>query len=418
MPYTLKNALILDPRSGHFQKRADILIDRGVIQKISKTIKASGRVIDLPNLGISPGWIDMNVRINDPGFEYKETLDQTIDLAKKGGFTSIVTLPDTNPLIQTKDQINSLIQKGRKRNINIHPLAALTEDQKEERLNDLMDLMNSGAVGFSDSDSSHDPEIVSNALRYLDGSKGFLFAKPSDPSLSNGAQVNEGLMSTKLGFKGFSPESESLRLSRDLDLLRMNGGRIHFSGVSTVEGLKLIKKAKSEGFNVSCDVPAYLFFLDESNVEGYDTRFKLDPPLKPKKTIESMIRFIVDGTIDSISSFHSPQDIESRDLEFDLASFGGSFLETSFASFWVGAGKKIDKKLIPDLFSLNASKILGIDLPIIEKGSEVNLSVFQLGSKWNYEGQEGREYTDPMAGNAFNSRVLGTILGKETSLSY
>ena len=417
MPFTLKNALILDPRSGFFQKRADIFIDKGEISKISKNLRPKGKVIDEAGLAVSPGWVDMNVRINDPGFEYKETLESTLQQAKRGGFNRITTLPTTDPIIQTKDQVHSLIQKGKSLGVQVLPVCALSEDLKEEKLNDLHDLMNSGAAGFSDEDRSSDPEIISNALRYLDGSGGILFERATEPGLTDGAQVNEGLMSTRLGFKGFSIEAESVRISRDLDLVRMNGGKVHFYKVSTIEGLKLIKRGKSEGLNISCDVPAYLFFLDETLVDGYDTRYKLDPPLQPKKTRDAYSRFLLDGTIDAISSSHSPQDIESRDLEFDRASFGGRFLETCFPSFWTGVGKSIDRKLIPQLFSLGPASILNLELPIIEKGNKADLTIFQLGKNWDYSGEEGKEYSDPLAGSNFSARVIATISGNNLSLA-
>ncbi len=416
MPYTLKDALILDPRSRFFQKRVDVFIDKGKIRDISKDLKKKGKVIAEKGLCLSPGWIDMNVRINDPGYEFKESIAKTFELASKGGFTRLVTLPFTDPIIQSRDLILSLIEKGRSFGIHVHPLAALSQDFQDERLNDLQDLLTAGAVGFIDGRQKADPEMFANGLRYLNDREATIFSQTKDPELSRGAQVNEGLISTKLGMKGFSEEAETVHIRRDLDLLRMNGGRVHFPKLSTLEGLRLIKRAKSEGLKVSCDVPAYLFCLDESHLEGYATRYKLDPPLRSKKTIRGLSRFAEDGTIDAISSAHSPQDSESRDLEFDLASFGGRTLETCFPSFWTSTSQDLKKVKIAELFSLGPARILGLDMPIIEKDENAELTIFQNRFTWEYSGTRGHEYDDPFAGSEFHARLLGTINGLKSNL--
>jgi dihydroorotase len=416
MPTILKDALVLDPRSKFHKKRVDIHIDKGSIKKIAKNIKLKGKAIEEKNLCVSPGWFDLNVRINDPGFEFKETLEETFAQASIGGFTKILTLPATDPIIQSKDLVQNLVEKGNRLGIGVFPCAALTKDSKGEQLNDLKDLLEAGAVAFTDDINSDNTEIIAHTLQYLGDSEGILMSRPLDMGLANGFQVNEGIISTKLGLKGLAIEAESLRIARDIRLLKMNGGRLHFSKVSTPEGLNLIKKAKAEGLNLSCDVPFYLFCLDETRVGTYDTSFKLDPPLRSKKDMNGLSKFLLDGTIDGISSAHSPLDTESRDLEFDHASFGARTLATAFPAFWSAMNEGLKPEHIAEIFSLGPARVLGVEVPVIEKDAAVDLTIFQLNTKWDYKGQKGRSLDDPFSDSRFSSRVLGTIYKGQVKL--
>ncbi len=406
----------MDPRSKFNQKRVDIIIERGSITKISKQLRPKGKIVDPKNLCVSPGWIDLGTVVSDPGFEFKEVLSQTLDSASRGGFTGLVPLPKTNPVHQNKEQVENLINKGSAKGIDLYPIASLSKDNKGEQLNDLKDLISGGAIGFSDESFSDNPEILSHALRYLGDGNGLVVSLARDLDLSDQAQLNEGKMSTQLGLKGFPPEAEVIRVSRDLELLRLNGGRIHFHKVSSTEALKLIKKAKTEGLNVSCDVPSYIFSLDEEILVDYNARFKLDPPLKSKKEITGLIRFLENGTIDAISSGHSPQDIESKDLEFDLADFGGNTLESSFASFWSSLSEDLKKPMIAELFSLGPARILGLAKPKIEEGSDLDISLFQLNTNWDYDADRESRHSDPFDKTRFSARVIGTLKGSNQKI--
>ena len=335
MSLLLNSLIVSEPTSKFYNQKINILIGSdGIIKKISKRkiTNKTRRVIDCQSKKVSVGWIDFHSNFCDPGNEYKEDLNSGINLASKSGFVDILLSSDTNPVIQTKNDIIYIKNKSLNRLTSIHPTAAITKNSTGIEMNDIIDLYNSGAVAFSGGTSIiKNSELILKSLLYLDQIDGLYISKPNDFYLSKG-QVNDGINSNKVGLKGIPSISETIGIKRDLSILEYVGGKIHFSGISTKNSVELIKKAKSKGLNVTCDVPIYNLLLDDSKILNFETCYKVDPPLRTKEDMDSLIIGLEDGTIDVISSYHQPQDIDSKNVEFDKASFGIISLQTFYSN--------------------------------------------------------------------------------------
>jgi dihydroorotase len=284
MSFLLKSATIVDQHSTHHLSKKDILInDQGIIEKIGSIQKADAKVISSDNLMVSPGWFDLRANFCDPGYEYKEDLFNGLKLAAASGFTAVVPVPNTKPVIQNKNDINYLQRFNGQQTVKVYPSGAVTIDCKGSDLTEMLDMYHAGALVFTD---GHMPiwntDILVKTLMYLQKTGGLLINRPEDKHLTAFASMHEGEQSTVLGMKGMPSLSEEIMIIRDLNLLDYAGGRIHFSTISTEKAVKIIKKAKKKGTKVSCDVAAYQLVFDDSLLHDYDTNYKVNPPLREK----------------------------------------------------------------------------------------------------------------------------------------
>lgn len=411
MNILIKSAEILDPNSDFYKKTKNILIENGQIKKISDTNHKADLLIEGANLKVSGGWFDMRVSIKDPGFEHKEDIPSVAIAAASGGFTEIACLPNTRPVIQTKDVISYIKAKSQSEPVNIYPIAAVTIDGKGEEMTEMIDLHKSGAVAFSDGEKPvWHPDVLLKALQYIQTFQGLLINRPEEKKLSIGGQMNEGKVSTLLGLKGIPMLAEELMVERDIRVLEYTGGRIHFSLVSSPRSLDLIREAKKKKLNVTCDISAHHLTLDESLVVNFDTNFKVSPPLRSKEAINYFWKAIADDTIDAIVSDHNPQDIECKNLEFDLADFGVIGLETAFAAVNT-FNKKIKLDKIIEKISSGPRKILGIPDPVIKEGAMANLTVFDPDLEWTFSEKEikSKSKNSPYIGRRFKGKVIGVL---------
>lgn len=414
MALLVKNAHIIDPNSKWNGQTLSILIESGKITSIGNDVKASEAVVfDAEGAYISPGWFDMQAHFNDPGYEHKEDLQSGCQAAASGGFTGVLLLPNTKPVVQNKNAVSYITRDNDRRLVQLYATAAVTPDTQGEDLTEMYDLHTAGAAAFSDGlNPIWHTDILLKALQYLQPFNGLLINRPDDKMLSRFGQMHEGLNNTLLGMKGIPALAEELMIARDLELLRYAGGKIHFSNLSCAASVARIRKAKAEGLNVSCDVAAHqLYFTDEA-LMSYDTRYKVNPPLRGEIDRKALIEGLLDGTIDTIVSSHQPQDTESKFLEFDLAEFGMPAVQTVWQT--LNSLDALKPELVVEKLALNPRKILGITTPVIIEGQEANLSMFSTQGEFVLNEQNNRSKSpySPLMGQTLKGKVLGVIRGE------
>ena len=411
MTILIKAAEIIDPNSSYNGKKRNILIENGVIWKISEINHKADRVIEGDRLVVSPGWFDMRASINDPGFEHKEDITTVARAAAAGGFTELASLPNTQPIVQSKDVIAYIKQKASHTLVDIHPMAAVSLGTKGEEMTEMIDLHHAGAVAFSDGKSTiWHSDLFLKSLQYLQTFDGVLINRPFDRQLVVGGQMNEGKTSTMLGLKGLPKVAEEVVVERDLRLLEYTGGRLHISLVSSPVSLDFIREAKKKGLNVTCDISANLLCLDDSLLSGFDTNYKVNPPLRSKEDITQFWKALNDDTIDAIVTDHSPQDEESKNLEFDLAAFGIIGLETAFALL-NSTNKRLRLEKLISKISYNPREILKINHPVIEEGQAANITIFDPEAEWTFTHNhiQSRSKNTPFVGKKFKGKVVGVL---------
>lgn len=411
MNILIKSAEILDPNSDFYKKKKNILIENGQIKKISDIQHKADLIIEGENLKASIGWFDMRVSIKDPGFEHKEDIQSVSIAAAAGGFTEIACLPNTKPLIQSKDVISYIKGKSLSSLINIYPIASVTVDNKGEEMTEMMDLHYAGAVAFSDGNKPvWHPDVLLKALQYSQSFEGLLINRAEEKNLTQNGQMNEGKVSTQLGLRGIPMLAEELMIERDLRILEYTGGRIHFSLVSSPKSLDLIREAKKKGLNVTCDISAHHLSLDESMLVDFDTNLKVNPPLRNKNDIAFFWKAIADDTIDVIVSDHNPQDEESKNLEFDLADFGIIGLETAFSAMNT-SNKKVKLEKLIEKITVTPREILKLPISAISEGLPANITVFDPDIEWTFTSKDikSKSKNTPFVGKKFKGKVIGVF---------
>ena len=423
MSLILKSLLVFDLNSDFNSKKVNILIGNdGNIKKISsRSIKTSAaKTIDCNGMMVSPGWFDFRSNFCDPGYEHKEDLISGSYTAACSGFTDVLLMPNTNPVLQSKNDISYVKNKTLNELTSIHPCAALTKNTDGVELNEILDLDKAGAVAFTDGEKEiQNSDILYKSLLYMDQFDGLLINKPKDYNLSKLGMVNEGTSSTLTGIKGIPHIAEEIMIKRDLSILKYSGGKIHFSGISTKSSVDIIRKAKAEGLNVSCDVSIYNVLLDDSSILNFNTNYKLDPPLRTKEDIDALIEGLIDGTIDVISSYHQPQNIENKDVEFYSARYGMISLQTFFCNILI-LSNKIDLELLIPKFTTNPRKILNLPERVIKIGSPASLTIFDKNSSWDYnlENNLSKSSNSPWLDWSLRGMVFGVINSKKSIFNH
>jgi dihydroorotase len=411
MNILIKQAKILASNSPFYNKTMDILIEGGVIVEIKKAITPKGNIktIEGDELTVSNGWVDMQAVACDPGFEHKETLETLIKGAAAGGFTTVCIHNYNNPALHNKSQIEYILNKTENKLVNVLPFGTITVEGKGKDLAEMHDMKTSGAIGFSDyKHPIKDAGMVMRALQYSENINSFVVTFCDDESISHGGQINEGEISTSLGLKGIPVLAEELNLQRNLAILEYIGGKLHIPTISTKGSVDLLKKAKANGLNVTCGVAAVNLFLDDTSLTEFDTNYKVNPPLRAKKDVQALRNAVTTGVIDVIVSDHLPQDIESKDLEFDLADFGMINIQTAFSCALESLkDKNIDA--IVKTMSDNAYGILGLKMPVIEEGSTANLTLFSVNETTTLT--EKTNFSKSKNSPFFNKELAGKVIG-------
>lgn len=421
MKTLIKSAIIVDKKSKHHLKKRDLLLDKGRIVKIASSIDEDGlKTVSHKNLHVSPGWIDMRANFQDPGNEHKEDLESGMKAAAKGGFTSVVLMPSTDPAVSHKAQIEYLLNKAKGNVVRILPTGTLSQDCKGENLSEMYDMFRSGAVAFTDDKRSiNRTEMMSRGLDYARNFDGLVLSFPFDNGVNPGGMINEGKISVSLGMKGIPALAEELRLKRDIELLRYHGGRMHVSLISTEKSVEIIRQAKKEGLAITSGICAHQLFFTDEDLVSFDTRLKVLPPFRTKADIKALVKGLSDGTIDVICSDHSPEDIEAKKREFEHAAYGISSIETSFSTALTALEKKLDLEKNIAAISDNPRAVLGLEPVTIDEGAEVDLTLFDPSASVNFAASDfaSKSKNSPLLNKPLKGRVIGVARGKTSSWS-
>jgi dihydroorotase len=409
MNLLIKSATIIDPNSPFDQQTADILIEKGVITRIASQIDADGDMVEAEGKCVSPGFFDLNCNIGELGLETKEDLYTGTRAAAAGGFTGVALMPNTTPPVHSKAEIEYLLNRAQKNLVDVYPLGAISHKREGKDLAEMYDMYLSGAKAFTDGNRPvQDAGLMERALLYAQGFDAMVFSYPEDTAIAGKAKINEGEISTLMGMKGIPSLAEELMIARDLYLAEYTVSKIHFSTISTVRSVELIREAKRKGLEVTCDVAAHHLVLTDEALTGFDSQYKVKPPLRTQDDVDALIVGLKDGTIDAIVSQHTPHEIEFKDVEFEVAEYGMIGLQTAF-SLAIKAG--LDINLIVQKMAVSPREILNIDIPVIAEGQLANLVLFDKDEEWEYSAKNNRSKScnSPFIGQYLKGRVLLTI---------
>jgi dihydroorotase len=408
MNLLIKSATIVDPNSSFNQQVADILIKNGTITEISKAINADVEIFDATGKQLSPGFFDLNCNIGEPGLETKENLQTGTAAAAAGGFTGIALMPNTQPPVHSKSEVEYLLNRAKGNLVDVYPLGSLSHKREGKDLAEMYDMYLSGAKAFTDGNRPvQDAGLMERAMLYTKGFEATIFSYPEDTAIAGKAKVNEGEMSTLLGMKGIPSLAEELMIARDLYLAEYTDSKIHFNTISTIRSVELIRDAKKKGLKVTCDVAAHHLVLTDEALAGFDSLYKVKPPLRTSADVKALIKGLKDGTIDAIVSQHTPHEIEFKDVEFEVAEFGIIGFQTTLC-LALKAGLDID--LIIQKLVVNPRNILDVEVPVIAVGQKANLVVFDKDAEWMYSKKNNRSksYNSPYIGQNLKGQVLLT----------
>lgn len=413
MEILIRSARIIDAGSSYNNQVKDILISEGKIKKIGAKLvnNSKAQEVKLPNLHVSLGWVDLHTYLADPGFEQKETIESGCRAAAFGGFTHICAMPNTNPVTDTKAQVEYVLRKSAGEIVTVLPVGAATHHTDGKDLADMYDMHLAGAIAFSDGLKPSPPAgVIERALLYIKAFDGLLMVHPEDKSISKNGAMHEGVVSTRLGLPGAAPLAEEIAVNRDLYVQDYTQGRLHFLDVSLKKSVELIRAAKKKGQQVTCSVNAYNLMLDDKAVGSYDTNCKVNPHLRSKEDIAALIKAIVEGTVDTVTSAHNPQDEDCKKLEFDKADFGMIGLETAFAVAATALTGKLETQQLVALFAENPRRILGLE-GAVKEGALADLTLFDPGKKWTFTANDIKSLSanTPFIGTAFTGKALGVV---------
>lgn len=418
MKVLLKQARVINPSSPFNGQTKDILITDGKIVSISDDCREKAdQVISLQGLCVSPGWMDVFAHFGDPGYEHNESIETGSAAAAAGGFTDVMLIPNTNPVVHNKSQVEYLAAKSSTSPVTIHPIGAVTRNAEGQQLAEMYDMKLSGALAFGDGiQPIQSPGILLKALQYVKAFNGTIIQMPGDASIAPQGLMNEGIVSTRLGLPGLPAIAEELMIARDIELVRYTGSRIHFTGVSTKKGLELIAAAKTSGLSVTCSVTAYHGFFCDEDLVHYDTNLKLKPPLRTRVDMMAIREALTTGIVDCLATHHLPQDLDHKQCEFEYAKNGMTGLETQF-SVMNTAG--INAAAFVQMQSINARQIFGLPIPEIAEGAPAVLTLFNPEKEQAVDASKmrSRSKNSPFAGMILKGSVIGIINKNQVQLN-
>ncbi|TXD85021.1 dihydroorotase [Subsaximicrobium wynnwilliamsii] len=374
MNVLLKSASIVDPKSDFHNETVDILIEKGRISAIGKSLEnpKKHKEIALENLHVSQGWFDSSVNFGEPGYEERETIANGLETAALSGFTAVALNPNTNPVIDTSSHVAFVKSKAANHATTLYPIGALTKASEGKDLAELFDMKNAGAIAFYDYQKPiANPNLMKLALQYAGNFEALVLSFPQESQISGLGVMNENTMSTSLGLKGNPSLAESLQIARDLFILEYTEGKLHIPTISTAQSVALIREAKQKKQNVTCSVAIHNLLLTDAELHEFETKYKVLPPLRTQTDLDALLEALKDGTIDMVTSDHNPIDIEHKKIEFDFAKYGSIGLESAFAAL----NSILTTKKTVEVLTKGKSRF-GIEEQPIAVGNRADLSLF------------------------------------------
>ncbi|MBL7095301.1 dihydroorotase [candidate division KSB1 bacterium] len=413
----LKNASIIDGQND-YKSTFDLLIIDGKIKEMKPEIVSSsefdGKIFDLSNKLLLPGFLDMHVHFREPGREDEETILSGARAAMTGGFTAVCTMPNTQPVTDNREIVEFIRDEISNHLISIYPVAAITRGQKGDELVEMAELIDAGVVAFSD-----DGKSVANSLvlrRAMEYARMFdvpIIEHCEDAGLAAGGAMHEGFVSTNLGMPGIPSIAEDVVVARNIQLAEYTKSKIHIAHISSAGAVELVRRAKEKNIQVTAEAAPHHFTLTDETIRSFDANFKMNPPLRSQKHIEAIVAGLKDGTIDAIATDHAPHSIEEKQVEFAAAPFGIIGLETAI-------GLIIKQLIKPGILnwnqaveklSINPYRIIGIPAPQIKERGIANLTIIDPEAKWKVNKDElcSKSRNTPFDGWEFKGNVIGVF---------
>jgi len=407
MNLIIRKAAVVDPKSPFHNQTVDIKITEGIIEEIGFSLPSNDTHEEFhhENLHVSQGWFDTSVSLGEPGFEDRETIANGLNVAAKSGFTGIALQPNSYPIIDNQSQVHFVKQKAVNSATELFPIGALTKGSDGKDMAELFDMKNAGAIAFGDYNASlANANLQKIALQYVQDFDGLVIAFCQDETIKGTGVANEGIVSTQLGLKGNPNLAEDLIVARNLFLLEYTSGKLHIPTLSTAKSVALIREAKKKGLRVTCSVSVHHLVMTDEKLVGFDTRYKVLPPLRNEEDRQALIAGVLDNTIDCITSDHNPIDIENKKMEFDLAKNGTIGLESAFSSLLVVLPlEKIIEKLT------YGRSILNIESQVITFKNKASLTLFTTNDNWTFEKEHllSKSKNSAFLGQKMKGKVIG-----------
>lgn len=417
MTILVRKTIIKDINSPHHNNMCDLLIQDGILTEISSSIDVKAdQIIDFKNQAVSPGWIDTFTIGTDPGYEQKDTLETISMSAAKGGYTHVFLAPNTKPVVQNKTSIEYITKHTIAYPVRFHPLGAITKNADGKELTEMFEMKQSGAIAFSDGKNPvQSAGLMIKALQYVKAFDGIIIQIPDEASISSNGQMNEGIISTQIGLKGKDKISETIMVSRDLELAQYSKSKIHFTGISTIDALALISNSKANKVDVTCSVtPQHLFFSDLDLVD-YDTNLKMNPPLRSEYDRSLLLDAVKKGIVDCLASHHTPQHSDLKLCEFEYAGEGMLSLESAFGIL----GKlEVPVDQILNMVCFNPRKIFNLK-STISVGEKADLTIFNADHEYVFSKEDlrSKSINSPLLGKELKGVVLATILDTKININ-
>ncbi len=411
----IKNARVLDAES-KTDSILDLLVEGSTIKAIDKpgsfSTLSNLQIIDGTGQWLLPGLIDLHVHLREPGQEWKETIHSGSAAAISGGYTTICAMPNTKPVNDSLEITKYIKEKALQANLaKVVPIGAVSHNLEGKQMSSLSELYHAGCLAFSDDGQPiYDSGLMRRALEWCRMTDAVICCHEEDKCLSCSGAMNESAISYKLGLPGMSTIAEDVMVARDIELARFTGGRVHICHISSERGVELIRRAKNDGINITCEVTPHHLTLTEDCLKDYDTNYKMSPPLRSEKTRQALIAGIKDGTIDCIASDHAPHEFDSKNTSFPQASMGILGLQTSLPLMLEFCEQKIITPLqLVSLLATNPAKIFKMSQGQIKVGAPADLILLDPKKEWAFT-------RDNNFSKSFNSPFLNRKLKGECSV--
>jgi dihydroorotase len=416
MKIHIQGGTLVDPSAGT-ETQADVFIAAGKIVAIGDAPADFGaaRVIDAKGLVLAPGFVDLSARLREPGFEHKATLQSEMAAAAAGGVTSLVCPPDTDPILDEPGLVEMLRFRAQKlRQANVYPLGALTVGLKGEAITEMVELTESGCIGFSQADTPIvNTRTLLRALQYATTYGYAVWLRPQDSYMASGGVAASGAVASRLGLSGVPVSAETIALHTIFELVRVSGARVHLSHLSSAAGVALVREAKAQGLPVTCDVTINHVHLTDMDIGYFNSQFRLDPPLRSQRDRDAIRAGLADGTIDAICSDHTPLDDDEKLLPFAEATPGATGLELllSLTVKWAREARVPLAKALTRITTAPAS-VLKLNAGRIAVGEAADLCLFDPAAEWLVEPAKlkSQGHNSPFLGYELPARVLMTLV--------
>ena len=418
MSLLIKKATIIYPGHDLHKQKKDILIKNGRIAKVAQRISSSSsKKIESTDLCISPGWLDIGTGLGEPGYEHRETLVTLSASAAAGGYTAIAPFPNANPPIDNRSSIQYLLSSTENHVVDYHPIGAISKSCQGQDLAEMIDMHHYGARAFSDGKNTvNSSGLMLRALQYAKSVNSLVIQHPDDPSLSNGNQINEGDMSIRMGLKGNPNISETLILDRDLSLNDYAASKFLVHNISTAQAAETLTGVNKK---VVFNSVAYLnLCLTEKELEGFDSAYKVIPPLRSESDKEALVKAVKKSQIQIITSNHRPLELEAKMQEYVYAEAGAIGLQTCYSAINTLASEISSDNFVKNV-AINPRKVLEINLPELSIDSKAELTLFDPGKKWTLNDKTNKSLSknSPFWDSELTGCVIGVINGKRQSFN-